>query len=318
MKDVKISIVIPVYNIEKYIGACIESVIFPGFDGCEIIIVDDGSTDTSGGICDRYAEKNKSITVYHKQNGGLSDARNYGLERACGEYVLFVDGDDMLSPDACRCLYRETLQAKPDMVIGGAVLSTPSSAMERFEGIAREAFEMHKVYSGKEYLTGCLSFGALRVEAWRSLYKRNFLLENKLLFKPGITHEDEEFTPRALLKAETIVLTEKRFYRYNNSRADSITNSTTLNLKKAFDRMTIYEELLNIYKEVQPRKLRRLLQDDVSWKYIDCCCLYKMNSVDGFKIQRLLPVKTAYHIKRRVKAILFAISPTFYINHIGS
>lgn len=318
MKDVKISIVIPVYNIERYIGACIESVINQDFDGCEIIIVDDGSTDESGVICNRYAEKNKAITVYHKQNGGLSDARNYGLERACGEYVLFVDGDDTLSSDACRCLYNETLEVKPDMVIGCAKLSKPSSAMDRFERIARDAFEMHKVYSGKEYLTGCLSLGALRVEAWRSLYKRKFLLENKLFFKPGIAHEDEEFTPRALLKAKAIVLTENRFYNYINDRSGSITNSTELNPKKAFDRMTIYKELLELYKNVQPRKLRRLLEDDISWKYIDCCLLYKMSSVNSFKIQRFLPIKTAYHIKRRIKAVLFAISPTFYIKHIGN
>ncbi len=318
MKDVKISIVIPVYNIENYVADCIESVICQDFEGMEIIIVDDGSEDNSGVICDKYAEDNNIIAVYHKQNGGLSDARNYGLKRVCGEYVIFVDGDDILSRGILRALYDEVLKSKPDMAIGTLELTRPSSAMDRFERIARDAFETGRVYSGKEYLTGCLNGGALRVEVGRNIYRRKFLLENGLFFKHGVLHEDEEFTPRVLLMAKTVVLTERKIYRYNNDRSDSITNSAELNYRKAFDRMTIYEELLQIYKNVYPRKLRRLLMDDISWKYIDCCCFYKMNAIDGFRIQRFLPLKTACHVKRRIKAILFAANPAFYIKHIGN
>ena len=97
-QDVQISIIVPIYKVEKYLVRCVESLIAQDFPSLEIILIDDGSPDRCGEICDNYAKKDARITAYHKPNGGLSDARNYGLERAHGEYVLFVDSDDYLEP----------------------------------------------------------------------------------------------------------------------------------------------------------------------------------------------------------------------------
>lgn len=310
MKNIKISIIIPVYNIEKYLSDCVHSVLAQSFDSLEIMLIDDGSTDSSGALCDGFAREHENIAVFHKENGGLSDARNYGLAQAKGEYVLFVDGDDLIFPEACAALYADASEHDADVVIGRARLSTPSGAMERYERIAQRAFIMHRVYTGAEYLMGCLRRGALRVEAWRCLFRREFLLENDLRFKLGVAHEDEEFAPRVFLRTQRVVLTDFAFYYYMNDRAGSIMNSR--NPKKARDKMAIYGELLKLYRSVKPRALRRLLEDDISWKYIDCCMAYQLMKDADFAVDRLLPLRCAFHMKRRIKALIFAVSPGLY------
>lgn len=330
---VKISVVIPVYNVEPYLVRCLETVVAQSFDGFEIILVDDGSTDGSAGICDDYAQRCGNVSVIHKKNGGLSDARNCGLDRAAGEYVLFVDSDDRLAPGALAALYSEThigsheasaadsdtggasspVGDGADVVIGRVKTDRPSSAMDRFERIAAERLEYHRVYTGAEYLIGCLGGGALRIEAWRSLYRRGFLLGGGLRFKVGITHEDEEFTPRVLLAARSVVLSDAEFYLYDNARTGSIMNSALLSPKKARDRMDTYEELLEIYGSTEPRLLRRLLRDDIAWKYMDCCRQYRLDRQSDIRISRTLPLRCAYHFKRRLRALAFAISPRLYV-----
>ena len=100
-----ISLIIPVYNVEKYLAKCMESVLAQTYDNFEAILVDDGSTDSSGKMCDEYAKKDTRVLVFHKENGGLSDARNYGVERAHGELVAFLDSDDFVSNDYLFHLY---------------------------------------------------------------------------------------------------------------------------------------------------------------------------------------------------------------------
>ena len=225
-QDVQISIIVPIYKVEKYLVRCVESLIAQDFSSLEIILIDDGSPDRCGEICDNYAKKDARITAYHKPNGGLSDARNYGLERAHGEYVVFVDSDDYLEPQACANLWKEAKAGFADIIISKMALEKPSEGMARFEKVAEDRFQYHRIYSGPAYLMGCLEGGALRVEVIRTMFRRDFLVRNDLYFEYGILHEDEEFTPRALLKAERVVLTDYVYYHYDNSRSDSIMNST--------------------------------------------------------------------------------------------
>ena len=107
---IQVSIVVPVYNVESYLERCVESLLKQDImDPIEILLIDDGSTDQSGAICDAYAKQNPQILVYHKENGGLSDARNFGLDRANGAYILFVDSDDFIEPDSCSSLSMQSL-----------------------------------------------------------------------------------------------------------------------------------------------------------------------------------------------------------------
>ncbi len=311
-----ISVVVPVYNVEDYVKRCLDSLVMQTMTAIEVLVVDDGSTDGSGAICDEYAARYDTIQVLHKPNGGLSDARNYGLARATGEYVLFVDSDDYLEPDACEALLAETGAGDVDMVIGRAALEKPSAAMQRFETVAAQ-LACHRVYTGKEYLIGCLSGGALRVEAWRSLYRRAFLQQNDLHFQKGIMHEDEEFTPRALLAAQKVVLSDRAFYHYDNARTGSIMNNSAASLRKLTHRVQIYNQQWELYRTVQPRRLRRLLEDDLSWKYLDCVCRYDPAKRDELAVGRTVPLRCAYKPKRKLKALAYAICPTLYTNRFG-
>ena len=166
---IQVSIVVPVYNVESYLERCVESLLKQDImDPIEILLIDDGSTDQSGAICDAYAKQNPQILVYHKENGGLSDARNFGLDRANGAYILFVDSDDFIEPDSCSSLLNEALSLDAELVIGKMQPMRSTRAMERYEQIAEERFECHKIYTGKEYLIGCLEGGALRPQDNRS------------------------------------------------------------------------------------------------------------------------------------------------------
>ncbi len=315
-QDVQISIIVPIYKVEKYLVRCVESLIAQDFSSLEIILIDDGSPDRCGEICDNYAKKDARIIAYHKPNGGLSDARNYGLERAHGEYVLFVDSDDYLEPQACANLWKEARADFADIIISKMALEKPSEGMARFEKVAEDRFQYHRIYSGPAYLMGCLEGGALRVEVIRAMFRRDFLVRNDLYFEYGILHEDEEFTPRALLKAERVVLTDCVYYHYDNSRGDSIMNSTALNEKKITDRVKIYDALRKLYKTVKPRKLRRLLEDDLSWKYIDCYCASEPKSRKKLGVKRTVVLKCAYKARRRAKALAFALAPNRYANRM--
>ena len=197
-QDVQISIIVPIYKVEKYLVRCVESLIAQDFLSLEIILIDDGSPDRCGEICDNYAKKDARIIAYHKPNGGLSDARNYGLERAHGEYVLFVDSDDYLEPQACANLWKEARAGFADIIISKMALEKPSEGMARFEKVAEERFQYHRIYSGPAYLMGCLEGGALRVEVIRTMFRRDFLVRNDLYFEYGILHEDEDSSKEIL------------------------------------------------------------------------------------------------------------------------
>jgi len=117
--DHLVSVVVPIYKVEKYIVRCIESLLNQTYKKLEIILVDDGSPDSCGKICDDYAKKDKRVKSYHKKNGGLSDARNYGMKRITGDYILFLDSDDWILEECIEILLDEALKSKSDIVQSG-------------------------------------------------------------------------------------------------------------------------------------------------------------------------------------------------------
>ena len=115
----KISIIVPVYNVEKYLEKCVRSILAQTFTDFELILVDDGSPDSSGAMCDQFAEQDQRVKVIHKENGGLSDARNAGIEIATGEYLGFVDSDDYIADDMYELLYTNIVKEDADLSICG-------------------------------------------------------------------------------------------------------------------------------------------------------------------------------------------------------
>ena len=151
--DPLVSIIVPVYNVKPYLNRCVDSLLGQSYQNTELLLVDDGSTDGSETLCDEYAAQDARVRVLHKKNGGLSDARNAGVDAAAGEYLSFVDGDDWVSPYYIENLYRALEQAGADFSAscfeevfeGQPVQSVPTERLEAFEILSREECLVHKV-----------------------------------------------------------------------------------------------------------------------------------------------------------------------------
>jgi glycosyltransferase involved in cell wall biosynthesis len=211
MEEFSLSFVVPVYNVEPYLERCVNSLLAQGEGEYEILLVDDGSTDQSGAMCDRYAEQDVRIRVFHKENGGLSSARNYGLKRAGASYVVFVDSDDYVSSEMYAVLKR-TVQAYPgtDVIHFGGL----EECGNHTDAIRNQTPDQRTVLNGHDYLVNRYQQRNLDIQAWLYAFSRDFLEKNNLHFQDGILHEDVEFTPRMLLAAERILDIPEDLYHY--------------------------------------------------------------------------------------------------------
>ena len=217
----EISIIIPVYNLEKYIRACLDSVIGQTYKDIEIIIVDDGSKDKSGKICDEYAEKDKRIKVIHKQNGGLSAARNTGLSEAKGKYIMLVDGDDFIDLEMCGMLHSAIVTDNADIAICG--INNITETGEVILSLNDDSPLKSGVISADEYREEMLKKGNwYYVVAWNKLYKKE-AFEN-VQYPVGKIHEDEFVIHRIIDNCDKISCITDRLYNYVN-HIGSITNS---------------------------------------------------------------------------------------------
>ena len=253
-----------VYQVEDYLERCLDSLVGQTFSECEIILIDDGSKDRSGEICDRYAFENSNVKVYHKENGGLSSARNYGMDRASGEYVIFVDSDDYLEQDLCSAL-NNVIESCPgvDALIYGGV---EQSEKEIIREVRRINPEKVGFWNAHEYLINAYRQRNLDIQAWLYAYRRDFLNKNSLRFREGILHEDVEFTPRALLKAEKIAEVPGNFYHYM-VREGSI--STGKNQKKNIqDLFQTLSEQCELANQQEP-ELRKWMLDAILNSYLN-------------------------------------------------
>lgn len=194
-----ISIIIPVYNICSFLEQCIQSVCNQTYASLEIILVDDGSTDNSGSLCDAWAKKDKRIYVYHKENGGLSDARNYGLLRASGDYVYFLDGDDWIASNTLELLVKTAIENCADFVQGGYYYAYPDYLLQRKESLEVVSFKR------KEAMKELLLDGRIKNFAWGNLIRRDLAL--KVPFIKGKYFEDSYW------KYQMIDLAERYAYQ---------------------------------------------------------------------------------------------------------
>lgn len=239
----KISIIVPIYNVEKYLENCVESLIRQTYRNIEIILVNDGSTDSSGKICDVYLAKDDRIKVFHKKNGGLSDARNYGFERSTGNLVSFVDSDDIVAENFIEILYKGVEEKNADIVIATScnVNETEKSIVNGNSAeyvLVNTPDALEKMYYDSEkYL---ITF----VTAWAKLVKRNIV--EKALFPVGKTHEDEFTTYKWYLEAKNIVFINTAIYGYR-IRGNSIMTSSYS--PKRLDAIEAFEERISILKD---------------------------------------------------------------------
>ena len=296
------SVIIPIYNVERQLDKCVQSIINQTYSDIEIILVDDGSPDNCPAMCDEYAKRDKRIKVIHKENGGLSDARNKGLKAATGKYVMFVDSDDYIELSTCESLL-PFAEKDYDIISGNGIAEGANKKLT-------QKVEPKVCYTGKEYLKVALERGSMPVAAWLYAYRRNFLKENDLSFKYGITHEDEQFTPRAFLKADKVINSQVSFYHYI-IRENSITTNKNLS-KNILDLYETCLELETIYFDVNDEKLEKLLKDSLVMKYLSLFQDGKGYQYGKEYAPKYFVRRNAYLKRTKLKAMLFQLSPKVY------
>lgn len=219
----KLSIVIPVYNVERYLEECLKSIINQQYKDYEILLINDGSTDYSGEICERYSEVYSNIKLFHKDNGGLADTRNFGIRKARGEYILFIDSDDYINRGSLNEIIRITEEdEEADVIFLKAVKVFPNGEKERLD----ELLEKDRIYQTNkndviDYVSNLAKFPA---SACTKLVKKDFIIKNKLYFKKGLLSEDIDWSIQLVITANKFNCCTAEYYNYRQARVGSITN----------------------------------------------------------------------------------------------
>lgn len=248
----KISIIVPVYKVEKYLRKCIDSILSQTFEDFELILVDDGSPDKCGEICDEYARKDARIRVIHKENGGLSDARNKGIDEAKGEYIGFVDSDDYIADDMYETLYEDIIKGDAEVSVCG-VYNCYNNVVKVECG-----HEYHAVVDNKEAVRMVLEGKFFSVPACNKLYKKSCF--NNIKFPKGKTSEDAFIVPTILSYCKKVSVNTLPKYYYVH-REDSITSAKFKN--NDFDVIEAYHENLKMVKERFPQ-----YEKEAEYRYI--------------------------------------------------
>lgn len=241
MNDIKFSIIVPAYNVAEYIGICLDSILDQTYKNFEVLVINDGSTDDTYNICEFYKNKDKRILVFNKANGGLSDARNYGLKRTTGEYVIFIDGDDYIHPNSLE-EFNKKLYKKPDVLITRLVQS--------YQDVKRDKEMDNKMISelpenpDKESVIDWIFCKTDNTwPAPKYVVSTTFIKNTKMSFKTGFVHEDLDWTTNLFYYAESFGVCYLPWYYHRMARINSITN--TGNYKRTLDVMIMANEIVN-------------------------------------------------------------------------
>lgn len=307
----KISIIVPVYNVEHELSRCVDSILNQSYTNIEVILVDDGSTDRCPSICDAFVMKDRRVRVIHKPNGGLSSARNAGLREASGEWILYVDSDDYILNDSCERLIAVGAKYDCDIVSADAIREFYGGREYMVHGSLADG----KCYPSRDFIIKTVKPCEWYAPAWLNLYKRSFLIENNLFFVEGLLHEDMEMQPRVFLAAKTVAYCAYPFYRYVD-RASSIMNAS-----KVDERVTamewIYSNWKSKFEAIEDGELARALNGHLAKCYLHSCCEFgHVLTVAG--ITNVYLLNSSLNAKEFIKAIFFAIAPSIYIKVGGN
>lgn len=227
---VKVSVIVPVYNVEKYIRKCLDSLVNQTLEDIEIIVIDDGSKDLSASIIKEYTDKYKNIKYYKKENGGLSDARNYGLQYANGKYIAFLDSDDYIDVNAYKIMYEKAKKEDSDIV----------ECNFHWTYGKKNKKDIGEKYKGKKEM-----IERARVVAWNKLYKKELLEQAKVKFPKGLRYEDVEFFYKLVPYVERVSFVKEPLIYYVQ-RKESIANTQN---EKTKDIFTVLNNVISFYKQ---------------------------------------------------------------------
>lgn len=242
----EVSIIVPVYNVERYLARCLDSCINQTFENIEIICVNDGSTDRSLEILEAYKKLDSRIKIINKDNGGLSSARNAGVEVAVGKYILFLDSDDFISSVAVEKLYNNAEKNKSDIVLFDYLYGYINPAMRQILTIIEWR---DKRYENKTFNLGTVDksvYLLIPVTTWTKFYRSEFLRQNNITFVEGVIFEDVVYNAQTLVNAERITYLNEPLYYYLVGRDGQIMSK---NDESLFDIVTVYSKAENLLKK---------------------------------------------------------------------
>ncbi len=238
MKKIKVSVVVPAYNVQDYIGECIESIINQSLKDIEIIIIDDGSDDKTLSIIKEYEKKHPKLKVIHTENRGVSAARNLAIENSIGEYISFVDGDDYINQDMLKLLYNKCVSLNAEVSVCKLIRDTNGICKLSSEDFPDES----KKYSVKDNLD---LFLAAKSYPCNKLFKRELFTKNKLFFPLNQRFEDSYLIYEVMLKAQSIVFVDEGLYYYRKNVSTAVTNNFSEKFYDVFKSCDHIREVFN-------------------------------------------------------------------------
>ena len=245
----KVSVIVPVYNVEKYLEKCLTSLVNQTLKDIEIIVVNDGSSDNSQKIIDKYAKKYKNIKSYIKNNGGVSDARNYGIKKAKGKYIAFVDGDDYADETMYEKMYKKAESGNFDIVVCDLNYVYEDGSIKRVSSkIEHDTTNIKNVYIN---MYPCV---------WNKIYKKT-LFENDIEFKKGVWFEDVDFLYKIFPYIKTIGVVKEPLNQYVQ-RTGSITKTFD---KRLYDYIDNFNDLIKFYEE---RNIYNTYKKELEYCYV--------------------------------------------------
>ena len=266
----KVSVIVPIYNVEKYLEKCINSLLSQTLEDIQIILVNDGSKDNSGNIAKEYEKNNKDRVIYvEKENGGLSDARNYGLKYATGNFIAFLDSDDYIEKNAYEEMYNKAIEENADYVECDFIWEFPNKIR----------VDKQYPYKNKKEM---LSF--VRVVAWNKLIKRQLITDNNLEFPKGLRYEDVEFTYKLIPFVNKFAYVDKPFIHYVQREGSiaNVQNERTAEIFTVLDNVIEFYKKNNIYEEYR---------DELEYnyaRYLLCSSLKRMCKIKDKTIREKL------------------------------
>lgn len=315
------SIIVPVYNVERYLSKCIDSIIVQNAHDFEVLLIDDGSTDSSSQLCDQYSAAYSFIHVFHKKNGGLSDARNYGINRSKGDYLVFIDSDDWIADNALQ-VFSTILNEKPaDVLITRLTEVFPDRVVQKdlaFKGFLQEPLSKDRAIKWE------MKRSQNSWPAPKTIVSRRLVEDNQIRFATGMLHEDMGWTAEICLHAESFIGSGIEWYYHRMMREGSITNtikgknvSDTIQLASAFFQKTendhshtakmIRNRMMNsVYAKLNELKkctieeqeeVTRIVQDNMKIFSVAPAMRHKLFSFT----MRLIGPKAALHILNRIQ-----------------
>lgn len=312
-----ISVIVPVYRVEKYLERCVKSILSQTYKNLEVILVDDGSPDQCPAICDACAEKDARVKVIHQENKGLSGARNAGIDAAFGEYLAFVDSDDYVSPHFIEELY-QLLQDT------GCAIGQCRFSYVKGDGLVEEGDSAFCIYRGEslmEQLYGPEEKATCFVVAWNKLYRAELFKETGIRYPEGRIHEDEATTYRLFHEAKKLAFLDRALYGYYTENGGSITSVFSA---KRLQWLTAHEERIaffkkNGYEKLLPAAYRKLCDACITFYFR---CTEQVKDAEELKKELRKRLETyrangaawiaALPLKTRMGYELFSMSPGLY------